>query len=283
MIHYILLFCTPAVSCFQSISQKQYNLKSKHANAFMFSALTALISLIFFVVSSGLQLSFSLGIIPYALGFAIAYSIAWVGTILAVRYGLMAISTFIFSCYLIIPTIYGVIIGEKLTATLSVGIVLLFISMILTNLKFAQKEKFSFKWLIYVTLAFFGNGFCAIMQNQSKRILGEQYNHEFMITALGIAFLILLTCALFKGKHFLKELTSAVPFASLNGISSAITNLLMLTIIGNIPNVILYPTTGALSMIFTFILAVTVYKERFSVYQYIGYASGIISIVLLNI
>lgn len=283
MIYYFLLLCIPIVSCFQSISQKQYNLKAKHPNAIMFSAITSLIALLFFLVTSGFELTFDRRLVPYALGFTAGYSIAWVGTVLAVRYGLMAISSLIVSCSLIFPTIYGVMIGEKVTFILCTGIALLFLAMILVNLKFTQKEKFSFKWLFWVLLAFGGNGLCSIMQNLQKRTLGDEYKHEFMIIALSASFLILMTISLAMAKDARAELKNCVPFASLNGIANALVNFLMLTIIGNIPNTILYPTSSALSMIFTFLLAYFLYKERFSKYQYLGYIIGVVSIILLNV
>jgi len=78
-------------------------------------------------------------------------------------------------------------------------------------------------------------------------------------------------------------LRACIPYAAVNGTFNAMSNLLMLLIIGNIPNTIFYPTNAALIMLSTFVLAYTVYHERFTRPQYIGYALGIVSIVLLNL
>lgn len=92
-------------------------------------------------------------LIPYAMGFGLCYAAAWVGTVMAVRYGLMAISTLIISCALIFPAVYGFLMGDPLTATGIIGHIpntILYptnaaLSMIFTFLVsfFFYKERFS--------------------------------------------------------------------------------------------------------------------------------------------
>ena len=283
MIYYLLLILIPMVSCLQSVAQKQYNLKYTSPNVILFSAVTSVIALIFFVITSGFDLSFDARLVPYSLGFAVCYAAAWVATVLAVRYGLMAISSLIVSCSLIFPTVYGVILGEAVTVRLIIGIALIFAAIVLVNLKFSEKGKFSLKWLACALIAFAGNGVCSIMQNMQKRRLGDSYSHEFMIIALAAASVMLIVYGCIVSKNVLTDIKQCAPYAAANGVANAALNLLMLMIIGNIPNTILYPTNAALGMIFTFLLAFFGYKERFSVPQYIGYGLGIVSIVLLNI
>ena len=212
MLYYLLLLCVPVASCLQSVAQKQYNLKVKSPNIILFSAITSLIALCFFVVTSGFELDFDPRLIPYSLGFAVSYASAWVGTIFAVRYGLMAISSLIISCALIFPTVYGVILGEALTPTLVTGIGLLLAAFVLVNLNFERKDRFSLRWLMWVLVAFVGNGICMITQNMHKRVLGDSYAHEFMIIALVAATAILLVCSGIFRKGFLAELRTCLPY-----------------------------------------------------------------------
>lgn len=283
MIYYLLLMCIPLANCVQSISQKQYNLKNESPNVILFSAITSLIALCFFVLTSGFDLDFDVRLIPYSLVFAVAYSAAWIGTVLALRYGLMAISSLIVSFSLIFPTGYGILMGEAVTVKTVIGFVMLVAAMVMVNLRFNQKGKFSVKWLVCSLVAFFGNGCCSISQNMHKHALGDGYKHEFMIIALAAAFLLLMGYALFTSKNIRADLRAALPYSTMNGVANALVNLLVLTLIGNIPNTILYPSNSALCMIATFILAFVVYKERFSLQQYIGYGLGVVSVVLLNI
>jgi len=283
MLYYLLLLLIPIVSCCQSASQKQYNLKYEKPNVILFSAVTSVIALMFFIITSGFRLDFDVRLIPYSLGFAVSYASAWVTTVLAVRYGLMAISSLIVSCSLVFPTVYGMILGEPVTAKIIIGLMLIFASIVLVNLKFSDKGKFSLKWLACVLVAFLGNGVCSIMQNMQKRLVGDSYTHEFMIIALAAASVMLFAYAAFTGKGLMRDLKACLPYSAANGIANALANFLLLLIIGNIPNTILYPTNAALGMIFTFLLASIVYKEKFTLPQYIGYGLGMASIVMLNI
>lgn len=283
MLYYLLLLCVPVVSCCQSVAQKQYNLKTEKPNIILFSAFTSIIALCFFLITSRLQLNFDARLIPYSLGFAVSYAAAWVGTVFAVRYGLMAISSLIISCSLIFPTVYGVINGEQLTAKIVIGVALLMAALVLVNLRFERRDKFSMKWLMWVLIALVGNGICSIMQNMQKRNLGDSYAHEFMIIALAAASIMLLALSGIFRPGFIASAKICVPYSAANGVANALVNLMQITLIGNIPNTILYPTNAALGMVFTFLLAFLRYKERFSRAQYLGYILGMASIILLNI
>lgn len=283
MIYYLLLLCLPVFNCFQSISQKQYNLKYEKANVILFSAVTSAIALCFFLIASRFRLNFDAKLIPYSLGFAVGYSAGWVGTVLALRYGLMAISSLIVSCSLIFPTVYGVMLGEPVTPLMLTGVILLLAAFVMVNLKFEEGSRFSWKWFACVMTAFFGNGLCAITQNMQKRALGDTYGDEFMILALIGASVLLFAFACMTSRDVKGDFKRCLPFAAVNGVSNALINSLVLIIIGNIPNTVMYPTNAATCMIAAFLLSYFMYKERFSKVQYVGYVLGIVSIVMLNI
>ncbi|MDO4739786.1 MAG: hypothetical protein Q4A66_03885 [Eubacteriales bacterium] len=283
MIYYLLLGCLPFINCCQSISQKQYNLKSKEPNALLFSAVTSCIALCFFLITSGLRLSFDLRLLPYALGYGLGYAAGWVGTVLAVGCGSIALSTMIISCSIIFPTLYGVLMGESASPSILLGLVMLFSAIVMVNLRRGGKEKFSVRWFAWVMVAFFGNGLCSIMQNMQKRLLGDGFKHEFMILALLTATALLLGFALAKNRRIGAQFKECLPYSAANGTANAVINLILLTLIGNIPNTVLYPSISALNMLFAFLLAFFIYKERFAPLQYIGYVVGAASVVLLNL
>ena len=284
MIYYVLLICLPFVSICQSIAQKQYTLKEKQPNVILFSAITAFIALCFFILTSGFDLTFDARLIPYSLVFAAGYCASWIGTVYAVRYGSMALTSLITSFSLILPTGYGILLGEEVTVKLILGVLLLLSAIVLVNLKLNRKDKLSMKWIMFVALSFAGNGTCSIVQNLEKRAMGEAFTHEFMIIGLAAAFVFLIAFACFKGgKTVVKELKVCLPYGAGNGLSNAMVHFLMMTLIGNIPNTIMYPTSSALGMMVAFLLAFVVYKERFTKPQYAGYVLGVISLILLNI
>lgn len=283
MLYYLILFLLPFAGILQSVSQKQYNLKSPQPNAGLFSAVTSLIALLFSLITSGFKLEFTPKILPYALVFGVCYASAWVGTVEAVRHGTITLTNIIISCSLVIPTALGIMRGETVTAVTVIGMALLFAAIALVNLKFNQKNTFSVKWFIWVMIAFLGNGLCSAAQNMHKVALGDSYGHEFMIIALSESVILLFAYVFLTTGNVRKEMRVCLPYTLLNGTANACLNLLMIVIIGNLPNIVLYPTYSALSMIASFLLGFIAYKERFTRYQYIGYAMGIASIVLLNL
>lgn len=189
----------------------------------------------------------------------------------------------IISCSLVIPTALGIVLGEAVTTKKVVGMALLLAAIALVNLKFDEKSKFSLKWFIWVMIAFFTNGLCSASQNLHKVRLGDSYGHEFMIIALTLSAILLFAYVFMTSKGLKAELRVCLPYTLLNGMSNAAMNLLIIVIIGYIPNVVLYPTFSALSMIISFLMGFVLFKERFTKYQYVGYGLGIVSIVLLNL
>lgn len=283
MVYYAILFLLPFIGVTQSWTQKQYNIKSKNPNAGLFSAVTSMIALLFFLFTSGFRLTFTLRLLPYALVFGLCYASAWVGTLQAVRHGTLTLTNMIISCSLVIPTALGIVRGEALTAAKIIGMALLFAAILLVNLKFDQKNKFSLKWFIWVMIAFLTNGLCSASQNAHKIDLGDNYGHEFMIIALGFSTVLLLIYVYMTSKNIRSELRVCLPYTILNGASNAVMNLMIILIIGPLPNIVIYPTFSALSMALAFLMGFVIYKERFTVCQYIGYAMGAASVVLLNL
>lgn len=283
MIYYLLLLLMPLTGCCQNISQKQYTLKTKSPNILLFSSITSFMALLYFAITSGFNLTFVAKLIPYALGYGVCYAAAWVGTIFALHWGSMAMTNLIVSFCITFPIVYGIMIGETLTPMVVIGMLLLIASFACVNMKSGPKSKFSPKWLICVLIALLGNGFCSILQNLLKRNLGEVYTHEFMIIALFSAAVMLFIASMFTSKNIAADLKSCLPYASANGIVNGIGNMILLTVIGNIPNTILYPTNSALGMIGIFLLSFFMYKERFTKKEYAGYALGMLSLILLNI
>ena len=283
MLYYFLLLLIPVANCVQNISQKSYNRKVHPQNVIAFSTVTAFMALIFFLVTSGFRLSFDVRVVPYSIFFGISFALAWVGSVEAIRCGSLAISNLIVSSSLVFPTGYGLVMGEPLTGNVIAGVLLLFTALVMINLKTENGKRFSLRWLAFISLSFFANGVCSISQNAQKQALGEEYSHEFMIIALALSILLLMIYGFITSKAFLKDLRKCFLYSAANGTANGALNLLIIIIIGNIPNTIMYPSMAALNMIAVFLLAFFVYKERFSRMQYIGYVLGTLSIILLNL
>ncbi len=279
----------PVISCGQYVAQKQYTIKAQTPNAILFSGITAFMALLFFVFTSGFDLDFNLKLLPYSISYAISYSSAYIGTVLAVKYGSMAIASMILSFTLIFPTFYGVLVrGDELGALKIIGFIFLFSAMFLSKShSTAQGKKTSTKWLICVIVAFLGNGVCSISSNMQIDFVGvpagEDYKHEFMIIALAISSILLITYGLIASGGIRGNFALCTKYAAGNGVCNAAANLISLSLIGKIPNTVLYPTSSGLSMIVTFLMCLLIYREHFRKRQYLGYSFGVIAIILLNL
>lgn len=284
---YFWLIVVVLLVSFQNIARKQYNTKIQTPNAFFFSAVTTLFALLFFVVMTKGQFSFDAGLLPYSVGFAIAHGSASIGMFLAIKYGSLSITMLVTSYSLIIPTFYGIFaLGDQLGKEGYVGLALLFISLFLINFqKETAQQKISLKWIIFLAISFVGNGMCSTVQKMQQLKFNEGYKNEFMIIALAISTTVLFIASLYDRKSIKLEFLRSIPFGGFTGIANGVTNYLVMVLSapGVIPVALLFPTISAGGIVIGFITSITIYKERLSKIQLVGYAMGVISVVLLNL
>lgn len=308
---YVFLIITVILCAAQNVFIKQYNVKTQKPDSLLFGAVSVLFALLFFVADLGIEHGFKFNytpeILPYSIGFALTYSMAILGAIYAIQFGSLAVSALISSYSLLIPTFYGVFfLEEKLSYT---GFALLCISIFLINKKDESSTvRFTLKWVIALAASFIGNGLCSTVQKmqqlafkpgdsekavdatmQAIKQTAEQpydYKNEFMIIALAISFIILLSVLLvsLKGKMPEKTTLKNSIFLGLpRGIANGIVNLLMIILASRLSATILYPTVSAGGIVLGFFIALFWYKERLSKIQLVGYGLGVVSVVLLNL
>ena len=292
----VILMCSA-----QNVTNKQYGIKAKKTNNFLFAAIVAFTAMIFFIASSGFRLEFNKEILPYSIAFAIAYASALVSQFLAIKWGPLSITLLVISYSLILPAMYGLIaLGDTLGILAIIGLVLLVISLLLiSNVLERKKEKdtaekekqFSLKWFIALIIGFVGNGMCSIIQKMQNVAFFDEasssslYKNEFMIIALAIAVVVLLIVSIINKEDIRVGTLPCVGFAALTGIANGIVNLLVMVL--SAPGVmnasILFPSISGGGIVLGFLLSIFVYKEKLTTIQYIGYAIGTVSDVLLNI
>ena len=139
--------------------------------------------------------------------------------------------------------------------------------------------------MLYIIPSFFGNGLCSIFQNMHVRKFDGAYSNEFMATALIISAIVLFVISLFYEKNDLPtNLKKGALWYSLCGLSNGGVNLLVMLLTNRgMPPSVMFPVISAGGIVISFIISLTLYKEKFSVTQYIGLGLGIASIILLNI
>lgn len=297
--NYLFLILIVIFIIVQDIAKKQYNLKVEKSNGFIFSAIVALFAMLFFLASSGFKLNFTPEIIPYSLSFAATYGTALISVFLAIKWGPLALTLLVTSYSLIIPAFYGMIaLGDPLNTTKIIGLALLAASLLMISTVLERKQgdrsnekKFSVKWMVALILGFIGNGMCSVVQKMQAVAFYDEasntslYKNEFMIIALAGAFIVLVICALINKEDIRVGTVPCIGLAALTGISNGIVNLLVMVLSapGKIDASILFPSISGGGIVLGFLLAIFVYKERLSKLQYVGYAIGTASVVLLNL
>lgn len=284
MINYLLLTLVTVGVSVQQISKKAFTQKVP-GGAYSFCAGSALLALVVFLITSEGKFVYSHETLGYALAFAASYSICTVTSMLAVKTGPLSLTSLMVSYSLIIPAFYGLImLDEPVKPTLIIGIILLLISLLFINIeKKGEPKKITLKWIIYVFLAFVCNGGCSTIQKVQQLSSGGLYKSELMIIALIVTTIVLLIFAIFNEKEdTLPNLKAGLVLYAICGIANGVVNYLVLLLSNRLPASVMFPVISAGGIILSAIVAITVYKEKLSKYQWIGMILGTISIISLN-
>ena len=286
---YLFLLCYVLIGDAINISKKQYTARAKNPNIFFFvTAMVALSSTTLFALN-GFKVEIVPSLLPWAIAYAITYTLAATGTTMAISCGPLSLSMFFISFYLVIPTFCGAIfLGEKIGLLCYVGLALFFISLVMINIKprdgKAEYIKITLKWAIIMLIAFVSGGAYLAIQNVCSAHFDGKYKTELMLYALAMTLVLSFVGGIVYKRNLKQAISDpAMKFAPLCGILSGFQLFLITLIIGKIPSAVLYPTSAALGAITMYFVSLFAYKEKFSPLQTVGYFIGVVAVVLLNI
>ena len=266
----------------QSIVKKPYTQKTNGKGVYFFSTLLSVAALLFFVVTSK-NFDFNPSFVPYSIGFAVSYAAAAIFMVLAVAYGSLSLTSLFISYSLMIPTFYGLILGDNISKGFIPGMVLLVVSLFLTN-KSDEKTKVSLKWVIFVAFAFVGNGMCTVVQKMQQVASNGAYKNEFMIVALAIVTIVMLIMTLFTERKDIKLYArSGWHWALICGFLNGIVNLFVMILSGRMPVSLMFPLISAGGLVVTYIASRFFYKEKLTKVQFVGFVFGLAAVVFLNV
>ncbi len=282
----ILLMLSIITQVSQQMCRKEYN-KTQSDKPLSFSLVGVLATLIYFIVLSGGKMSFTHEMFMYSIPFSICYTIAYVCTIYAIKYGPLSLTSLMMSCSIVVPLLFGVtFLKEPVTLTLIVGLVLLFSCIVLVSEPWKKEDaQISLKWVIYMSATFLANGTCITLQKVFQiKDLGAHSN-EFMICSLAITLLTLVVMVFMRERKEVFELakTKGIIWPILCGTSNGIANQLTMILAVTLPASFLYPVQSAGGIIVTAIVSIIIYKEKLSLFQKIGFVTGILAVIIFNI
>ena len=300
MAYFLMIVCV--ITCtVQSPFKKIYQGKT-NKGTFLFVSMITLAAACFFAGACLFRgFSFELAALPYSLLFAFALAVCNVTSVLALRYGSLALTSLISSYSLMIPTVYGFVrFKDPVYVSQLIGIALLIVSLYMTNMakkkpataevdpavaaeQKGKKNDFVL-WLIMAAAMALSNAMCTIVQKEEQVRFDGAYKNEFMLIALLASFAVMLTVGLLRERRDLKETLKlgAVP-AVLTGAANGATNLLVMVVTATIATSIFFPVISGGGMVLAYIISVTLFKEKFTTMQKIGILLGVASLIFLNI
>ena len=238
------------------------------------------------MIAAGGDLHFTAEILGYSLFFATAYAVSAAGSFLSIITGPLSVSSLLIQLSLIIPTLYGILfLGEELTEPRIIGIFCLLLAIVFVNLQGKKEEKrMTLKWGIFVALSFFGNGFCSVSQKMQQDAFGGRYKSEFMIVALlAVAVFMLVPAILTEKKQIGQNLRKGLPFFLVCGVANGVANYAVMILNGMMDASVMFPVISAGGILLTAVIALTLYKEKLSLQQIIGFVLGTVSVIVLNL
>ena len=287
MVNSIYIIIAVVAISLQHICKKAYNEKMFGKAVIIFSALSSLTAAIFFIFQVKLPVSIDIKILPYSVLFALGYGSAVLFSVLAIGCGSLSLTSLITSYSLIIPTLYGLVFkGDKISGFLIIGLILLMISLFLVNFVKGDKgtAKINVKWIIFVSIAFLGNGLCSAVQNAQVEAFGGKYKSEFMSIALLLVFLVLMIVSFTSERNHLKStVQKGILPIIICGAANGLVNLVIMLLSARMEASVMYPLVSAGSIILTYLISCFWYKEKLSLMQNIGFVLGVASVVFLNL
>ena len=284
MINALLLSASAIGISAQGIIKKYYNGKVGGRGVFLFTSVSVLFSCLIFVITSGGNLDFRAEVIPYSLGFAVSYGAAALVGFLAIKYGPLSITSLITSYSLVIPTFFGLIfLGEEVGFTFWIGFALLIVSLFLINSR-GGEIRITPLWVVFVILAFLGNGICSAVQAAEQRAFSGGYKSEFMITALLCVSATILLLSLFTERgdaaFCLKRGTHLMAMC---GCANGLVNLFIMLLVSSMSAALMYPIISAGGIVLSWGVSRFLYKEKLTLGQNIALVLGICSVIFMNI
>lgn len=293
MLEYFQLFGATAGTAAVSVVCALYNRRTgdkKNATA-VYNLLIGIAVFIGWMVLFVTDFSFDTGVFPYVVLFASCYLTCTVGLINALKTGSVLITSLLCQLSLIAVSIWGFFFwDEPFTPLVAVGLVLVCIAIFLClytgKTERDEKEvKFSWKWLAFVCMAFFGNAGCTISQREQQMAFGYQHGNMLMAFAtlfatLGFTVMWLKT----DKKDTVAILKSNGYLPVISGIVNVFSNLLVIILASSTLSAsLVFPTIAIGALALTTLFSVFAFKERLYFWQWLGIVFGAVAILLLSV
>lgn len=287
MMGYFLIFLNTVLAQGEGMIVRGY--ARRHGNGgMMMNAITALFASLFFLVTDKGGFHVPPAMLPLALLNACLFGAGFYFTYVAYRIGPYGLTRLLSGFYVLFTVFYGIVVlKEPTTPWIYLGIVLILVAMVLINgVKSAKEEEkgVSFKWLISVLISLAANGFIGILTRMQQLKFENACSNEFQFISIGGSFVLLALLSLITEKKDLRRvLKTGSLYGLCTGVLNGAKNFITLAIYLYLPLSVVSPMSMGLGFLATFATAIFLYKEKYTLQQYIGIGIGVVAIFLLSI
>ena len=288
LVGYSLILLFTLCNLGESIFVKEYA-KRHGSGGMVMNAVIALFAALFFLVTDQGGFYVPDGMLPLALINCCLFAAGYYLTFVAFRIGPYGLTRLISSFSLLFTVFYGTIfLKEPTTVFTYVGIALIVGAMFLINYRGKGSDKsegaVSAKWLVCLLISVAANGFIGILTRMQQIKFNNSCDNEFQFISIGGSFIILAIMGIVMDRD---KLGSVLRRGGLYGIGAGLCNgaknLLVLAVYLYIPISTAGPLKTGLGMIAAYLVAVLLYKEKYTLTQKLGVLAGAVAIVLMAI
>ena len=275
---------------FETIVVKNYGKKYGKGGMF-FNVFLCLFAVIYFVVSdlildkSGFQLP--LGVFLCGLVGAVLYAIGFYAAYVAFASGSFGLTRFYSSFGGVLTIIYGIaVLGETTGRFFYLAVALKFLALFLIQYKASKDSdaKFTLKWFISLMLNVLSNVAISILNKWQQDHFDGQYRNEYLtVIFIGSALVLFILGLIYEKDSFKSTVKHGFLYGMAAGLFNGMNNVFSLAVYYYLPISLSGPLKSGLAMLVTFVVAALMYKEKFTLRQYIGVAVGIAAVALINV
>lgn len=282
-VNYLLLALAAISSSAYGVFGGIYN--KKKASPYKYCLCIAVTALLFFVFSSGFKFEFRLDTLFWAILFGLCYFGANILYQVSIRLGGVSLTALVVSYSLVVPTMFALIAyGVEPAWTFYVGLGFLFVSLLFVGYpRKGSNVKVKPLWFVTVSLTLLTNGACGLFQAHYQRLSGGKFGSEFMIMALSLVIVLMLTVIFFDRKTEYEANSLRALWGVGAGIFNGLLNFLSIYLVVIVGSSLYYPVTSAMALVITVIASVIFFKEKPDKMAIIAIIIGLISVVLLNL
>ncbi len=233
--------------------------------------------------------TFHFGTVFYSLGFSIGFAMACIGLINALNTGPIALTSLILQFSSIGSTIWGFFFwGAKITPLVIIGLVLVCVSLVLCLYNGKGEKggaKINAKWLVYVSVCFFGNLSCMIVQREHQMRYDGAYGNQLMLVAMLFALILSIVLYVRSDRRDSRVLVKRAWFwPVLAGASNLLLNFFMMKLaISTLSAGLIYPAVAVVPLAITTMISFFAFGEKMRWWQWIGVVIGMGATLLLSL